>query len=138
MEKIHRHQAGQIAVEGIVHRICLASCLGSQCLYGTQAAGSSRRREEIHGASHLGVVLVWVFFFFLIMSSHCPVLARAAREARVGPATGAAGGTKTRDGNRGCLSQPLPKGHCSGRDVMRTGIRVILRDYSVSRCGDGS
>lgn len=111
MEKIHRHQAGQIAVEGIVHRICLASRLGSQCLYVTQAAGSSRRREEIHGASHLGVVLVWFFFlfFFLIMSSHCPVLARAAREAHVGLATGAAGGTKTKDGNRGCLSQPLPK-----------------------------
>lgn len=63
MEKIDRHQAGQIAVEGIVHRICLASCLGSQCLYGTQAAGSSRRRDEIHSASHLGVVLVLVFFF---------------------------------------------------------------------------
>lgn len=101
MEKIDRHQAGQIAVEGIVHRICLASCLGSQCLYGTQAAGSSRRRDEIHSASHLGVVLVLVFFFFSKMSSHCTVLARAARETCVSPTTGAAGRMKTKDGNRG-------------------------------------
>lgn len=78
MENLYHHQAGQIAVEGMVCRFPLASRLGSQCLYGTRAPGSSRGREEINGSNRLGFSLGWFGVFFLFNNAvSLPVLAQA-------------------------------------------------------------